>query len=180
LAIVPFAFISLVTGLIIALGTKWGLFRHYWIVAKFLINTLSIALLLLHTSLIGTLARAAETRAVPAVDLRGQASELALKGGAALVALLVAMSLAVVKPRGMTAYGRRKLQARRPALQPTNTEFVPGPVEKTSSIGIKGLMLIGGAIVLAIIIVHCERGNGPTAVSQAPGNDEDTRTLKSV
>jgi mercuric reductase len=29
LAIVPFAFISLVTGLIIALGTKWGLFRHY-------------------------------------------------------------------------------------------------------------------------------------------------------
>jgi hypothetical protein len=154
LAIVPFAFTSLIAGLIMALGTKWGLFRHYWIVAKFLINTLSIALLLLHTRLIGTLARAAETGALPAADLHGQASELAVKGGAALVALIVAMSLAVVKPRGMTAYGRSKLQASRLALQPTNGELVPAPVEKTSSIGLEGLMLIGGAVVLAIIILH--------------------------
>src|SRR5262249_4760043 len=99
LAIVPFAFTSLITGLIIALGTKWGLFRHYWIVAKFLITPLSIALLLLHAGLIGPWARAAETGAVPAADLHRQASELAVKGGAALVALLVAMSLAVAKPR---------------------------------------------------------------------------------
>jgi hypothetical protein len=154
LTIVPFAFTSLITGLIMALGTKWGLFRHYWIVAKFLINTLSIALLLLHTRLIGTLARAAETGAISATDLHGQASELAVKGGAALVTLLVAMSLAVVKPRGMTAYGRRKLQASRPALQPTNVELVPAPVENRFPIASEGLMLIGGAIVLAIIILH--------------------------
>jgi hypothetical protein len=136
LAIVPFAFTSLITGLTMALGTKWGLFRHYWIVAKFLINTLSIALLLLHTRLIGTLARAAETTALPAANLHGQASELAVKGSAALVALLVATSLAAVKPRGMTTYGRRKLQASRSALQPTNVELVPASVEKASPIAL--------------------------------------------
>jgi hypothetical protein len=154
LAIVPFAFTSSITGLIMALGTKWGLFRHYWVVAKFLINTLSIALLLLHTRLIGSLARAAESGVSPAADLRGQASELAVKGGAALVALLVAMSLAVVKPHGMTVYGRRNLQGRRPALQPTNGELVPAPVKKTPSIALQGFMLIGGVGVLAIIILH--------------------------
>jgi len=28
--IVPLAFASLLTGLVVALGTQWGLFRHYW------------------------------------------------------------------------------------------------------------------------------------------------------
>src|SRR5262245_66535041 len=28
--IVPLAFASLVTGLVVSLGTHWGLFRHYW------------------------------------------------------------------------------------------------------------------------------------------------------
>ena len=30
-AIVPLAVGSLFTGVIIALGTKWGLFQHYWV-----------------------------------------------------------------------------------------------------------------------------------------------------
>ncbi|HEX9870945.1 MAG TPA: hypothetical protein VGC99_20590 [Candidatus Tectomicrobia bacterium] len=29
-AIVPLALASLLTGLVISLGAKWGLFRHYW------------------------------------------------------------------------------------------------------------------------------------------------------
>lgn len=36
--IVPLAFASLLTGLIQSLGTPWGLFRHYWIVAKLLLR----------------------------------------------------------------------------------------------------------------------------------------------
>src|SRR5687768_15129946 len=30
-AIVPLALASLFTGLVMALGTRWGLFRHYWV-----------------------------------------------------------------------------------------------------------------------------------------------------
>ncbi|GHO68075.1 hypothetical protein KSC_069670 [Ktedonobacter sp. SOSP1-52] len=36
-AIVPSAFLSGLTGVISSLGTKWGLFRHYWVLLKLLI-----------------------------------------------------------------------------------------------------------------------------------------------
>ena len=32
--IVPLAFASLLTGLVVSLGTPWGLFRHYWVLIK--------------------------------------------------------------------------------------------------------------------------------------------------
>ena len=38
--LVPLSFASLLTGLAQSLGTEWGLFRHYWILAKLLINVL--------------------------------------------------------------------------------------------------------------------------------------------
>src|SRR5579864_9461332 len=69
--IIPFALSSLLTGLILALGTKWGLFKHYWIFVKFLINTLGTILLLLHTRLVGLVARTAAQRPLLFAELRG-------------------------------------------------------------------------------------------------------------
>jgi len=46
--IVPLSFASLLTGVVQALGTSWGLFRHYWVVVKLLITVFATALLLLH------------------------------------------------------------------------------------------------------------------------------------
>lgn len=68
--ILPFAFTSLVTGLVVSLGTKWGLFRHYWILAKFLINAIAIVFLLVHTRLIGFVASAAAANTLLPADLR--------------------------------------------------------------------------------------------------------------
>jgi hypothetical protein len=34
IVIAPLAFASLVTGLIVALGTSWGVFRHYWVLVN--------------------------------------------------------------------------------------------------------------------------------------------------
>jgi hypothetical protein len=39
--IAPLAFASLLTGLVQALGTTWGLFRHYWVLAKLALTVLS-------------------------------------------------------------------------------------------------------------------------------------------
>src|SRR5215471_13385379 len=50
--IVPLAFASLLTGLIQSLGTPWGLFRHYWIVAKLAVTIFATAVLLLKMELI--------------------------------------------------------------------------------------------------------------------------------
>jgi hypothetical protein len=44
--IVPFAFASLLSGLVVSLGTSWGLFRHYWVLIKLLITILSAMLLM--------------------------------------------------------------------------------------------------------------------------------------
>src|SRR6266498_3112087 len=47
--IVPLSLIPLLlTGPVLSLGTPWGLFRHYWIVVKLVINILSTILLLIH------------------------------------------------------------------------------------------------------------------------------------
>jgi len=48
--IVPLAFAALITGIVQSLGTTWGLFRHYWVVVKFVLTVLATILLLLHTS----------------------------------------------------------------------------------------------------------------------------------
>src|SRR5262245_43055057 len=45
-AIVPLALASLLTGLILSLGTKWGLFRHYWVLFSFLLTLPAIIILL--------------------------------------------------------------------------------------------------------------------------------------
>lgn len=46
--IVPMSVASPLTGLVISFGTVWGLFRHYWVLIKFLITIPATILLLVH------------------------------------------------------------------------------------------------------------------------------------
>src|ERR671923_2297726 len=57
--IVPLALASLLTGLVMALGTKWGLFRHYWVLFSFVLTSLAAVVLILHMPEVSTLANAA-------------------------------------------------------------------------------------------------------------------------
>src|SRR5262245_14513082 len=45
-AIVPLALASLLTGLVMSLGTKWGLFRHYWVMFSLVLTILANIILL--------------------------------------------------------------------------------------------------------------------------------------
>lgn len=104
-AIVPLALASLLTGLVVSLGTKWGLFRHYWVLFKLLLTLLATIILLLHMPSLSFLADlAAKADTVNPDGLRG---ELIHSGGGLLV-LLVTTVLSVYKPPGMTPYGQRK------------------------------------------------------------------------
>src|ERR687891_609408 len=40
--IVPLVLASLLTGLVQSLGTTWGLFRHFWVLAKLLLTAFTI------------------------------------------------------------------------------------------------------------------------------------------
>src|SRR5262245_62133312 len=48
-AIVPLGVASLLTGLLISLGTKWGLFQHYWVIFKLALNLFGLTILLIYT-----------------------------------------------------------------------------------------------------------------------------------
>src|SRR5713226_4064712 len=68
--IVPLAFASLLTGLIQSLGTPWGLFRHYWVLAKLLLTAFATIVLLVKIELIGHAARLAAETVLSRPDLR--------------------------------------------------------------------------------------------------------------
>ncbi len=106
--IVPLSLASLLTGLVQSLGTTWGLFRHYWILMKFLITILATLILLVHTQPIGILADVARETGVSSVNVDRLQIQIVADAGAALLALLVATTLSVYKPRGLTSYGWRK------------------------------------------------------------------------
>jgi hypothetical protein len=113
--IVPLAFASLLTGLVQALGTPWGLFRHYWVLVKFLLTVFATIILLLHMPTVSFLAGvAAETDSASLGRLGGEL----LHAGVGLLVLLVNTTLSVYKPRGMTPYGWRKQHEERTVSQP--------------------------------------------------------------
>ena len=104
-AIVPLALAALLTGLVMALGTPWGLFRHYWVVITLVLTILATGVLLLHMPTVSALAAVA--RGADGAALGGLGGDLFHGGGGLLVLLLITV-LNVYKPRGLTPYGWRK------------------------------------------------------------------------
>jgi hypothetical protein len=98
-----------------ALGTPWGLFRHYWVLITFLLTSFATVILLLHMPSVSALADVA--READDATLGRLGGDLFHAGGGLLV-LLVITVLNVYKPRGMTPYGWRKQHERRVASQP--------------------------------------------------------------
>lgn len=107
-AIVPLALVSVLIGIINALGTTWGLFRHYWVLVKLVLTLAATTVLLIETSVVSRLAEAAASAADPR-ELPGTLGHSI--GG--LVVLLLALILSVYKPRGLTRHGWRKQQKQR-------------------------------------------------------------------
>jgi hypothetical protein len=117
--LVPLSVASLFTGLVQALGTTWGLFRHYWVLIKLLMNLIATIVLLLYTQTLDHLAGMAADPTLSSEDLRGLRSPSPVVHAAgALLLLLVAAILSVYKPRGLTAYGQRAQQQRRTVPAP--------------------------------------------------------------
>lgn len=104
-SIVPLAITSLATGLLMGLGTSWGLFQHHWVVFSLVLTVFATIILLLHMPTVSATAEVA--RGADAATLRGLGGDRLHAVGGLAVLLLVTV-LNVVKPRGLTPYGRRK------------------------------------------------------------------------
>lgn len=116
--LVPLALGSLITGIVQSLATAWGLLRHYWVLFKLLINIVATIVLLLYMQTLGYLADIAADSTSFADDPSLRSPSPMIHAGAALLLLLVAVTLSVYKPRGMTRYGQRRQHERRTVLQP--------------------------------------------------------------
>src|SRR5712692_4393986 len=100
-ALVPLALAALVTGILMSIGTPWGLFRHYWVLISLALTIVSIAVLLLHMPTVSAMAGMARETA------EGLGGDL-FHPGAGLLVLLTITVLNVYKPRGLTVYWWRK------------------------------------------------------------------------
>jgi len=114
--IVPLAIAALLTGLVMSLGTRWGLFRHYWVLISLGLTSLCTLVLLLHMPTVSAMASVART--ADGADLRALGGDL-FHPGAGLVLLLVITGLNVYKPAGLTPHGWRKQREERRALRPS-------------------------------------------------------------
>ena len=108
--LLPLAVACLLTGVAQSVGTHWGLLRHYWVLATLVINVTATAVLVLFLVSLDELterlqARDLTDRAV--LELRDPSP--VAHAVAALLILLLATALSVVKPRGRTRYGQRRL-----------------------------------------------------------------------
>ena len=106
-AIVPLSLAALATGIIQSLGTRWGLLRHWWIVAKLALTTVACAILLAHMRAVSHMARIAQETALANADFRAQRIQLVVHAVGGLSVLLAVTVISVFKPWGLTAHGRR-------------------------------------------------------------------------
>jgi hypothetical protein len=120
-----------------SLGTEWGLLRHYWILAKFVLTTLGTVVLLLHAPRVTEMAVRAAESAFATGDHTQQRTALVVHAAGGLAILLAATVLSVFKPWGKTAHGKGEPGAR------------------------KRYLLIGAATVLGIVIVLHLSGGAP-------------------
>ncbi len=147
--IIPMCFAALATGLLQALGTPWGLFRHYWILLKFGLAILATFALLVHQFGVMAVAAkrvsgaAAETLFSP--DLGPLKTELVRAPSLAILLLLVVTTLGVYKPWGLTRYGRRKQQELRKVQQQPDNE---------TPFGVKIFFAVIGVLVLVFVVLH--------------------------
>ena len=105
--IVPLTFAALLTGIVQSVGTPWGLFRYYWVLAKLLLTAFAAAVLLMKMELIGYAARLSVETAFPRADLRVAGIELAVHATGGLLVLLLPAILSVYKPPGITPWAAR-------------------------------------------------------------------------
>jgi hypothetical protein len=105
------AIATLATGLLLALTTKWGLVRHYWVLAKLVLGVATVVVG------VAAIDRAIQdTIAARAADHSAAASDLLLPAIATTPLMLAtALTLPITKPWGRTRRGRRPGARRRPS-----------------------------------------------------------------
>ena len=147
--IVPLSLAALVTGLVQSAGTHWGFFRYHWVVVKLVLTVAAVVGLLLHqfTAVQGAARRAGATAPGTPPEVGGLGIQLVADSGLGLLILLVATTLGIYKPWGMTRYGRRTSQTHQDAER---QDGFPR--------SLKIALMVVGVLVAVVAMVHLAGG----------------------
>jgi hypothetical protein len=156
--ILPLSLASFAIGIVQALGTAWGLFRHYWILFKLLLTAVTTIVLLLKLGSISSLTDLAAGMTLSSTDLVGLRTSLMVHAAGGLLVLLTATALAIYKPSGMTRYGIRKHRERGNARGEAGLELSTSMPTWVKVFGIIGIVLI-----LLVVIMMLVGDHGPGA-----------------
>lgn len=148
--IVPFCLASLATGLIVSLGSAWGLFRHYWVSVKFLLTIVSTLILFGFTQTLSYIGVLAVDTTMPIDELRSLSQSPVIHSGGGLLVLLVNTTLSVYKPWGKTRYGLRKQHEPNKELSSDSISSTRKPLGRYLLIGLISLFLL--FVVLHLIM----------------------------
>lgn len=109
--VAPLAVLSLGTGLLLALLTPWGLFRYWWVTIKLAITATLTGLVLF--VLVPSLGSTADTVTGPTASslTNGERIPLLIAPAIASSLLLLAVTLAIFKPRWRLRAGATRLQS---------------------------------------------------------------------
>ena len=160
--VVPFSIATMLSGMVEAITTRWGLFRHWWVVAKLALTTVAALILWQHVPAVLRMATLARDSALAAGDLRALQLQLVLHAVGGLLVLLTATALSVYKPRGMTPLARRHEGERRDAA----TFALAAPVGVTPAsnpaMGAPRWVYVVGihaaVLAAAIVVLHLSGG----------------------
>jgi len=152
-AVVPLCLASLVTGLVMAFGTKWGLFQHYWVALKFLLTVISALILFGFTGTLNDMGVLAANTTLSIDELRNLRQGPAGHSGVGLLVLVAIAAISVYKPWGKIGFGFN-----RPDLRNTSDTFggvasVSRPWKLYIVIGIASLFLV-------FLVLHLASGGG--------------------
>jgi hypothetical protein len=106
--LIPLSLAALLTGLIQSLGTPWGLFKHWWVLVKFLMTVVATFILIQHMKSVSQMAEVASTITLSEAHFRSQQIQLFIHALGGLAVLFTAAWLSVYKPWGKTPHGRRQ------------------------------------------------------------------------
>ncbi|OLF17389.1 hypothetical protein BU204_12090 [Actinophytocola xanthii] len=104
--LIPIAWAAFLTGLLLALGTKWGLVRHKWVLTKFVLTT--VVVLLTTFSLVPELKSRRDAVEGSAADQLVPLDEMSMisAGIVSTSIYTICVVLSLVKPWGRTRWGR--------------------------------------------------------------------------
>ena len=103
--LVPLSFAALATGIFQALGTEWGLVRHYWVLAKLVLTLFATFALIIHQfTAVSNAAAIAATAGPGSPELKAFGIQLVANAAGGLLILIAVTALSIFKPWGMTLF----------------------------------------------------------------------------